>query len=79
MGIFSPAERCGEFFGLWGLATKLSAIIGPVLYGVITNITNGQQRVALLSTTAFFILGMIMLATVNEKRGREAVYRKVDN
>ena len=79
VGIFSPAERCGEFFGLWGLATKLSAIIGPVLYGVITNITNGQQRVALLSTTAFFILGMIMLATVNEKRGREAVYRKADN
>jgi len=79
VGLFSPAERCGEFFGLWGLATKLSAIIGPMMYGFITNITHGQQRVALLSTTAFFILGILMLTTVNEKRGREAVYRPIEN
>jgi UMF1 family MFS transporter len=79
VGLFSPAERCGEFFGLWGLATKLSAIIGPMIYGLITGITHGQQRVALLSTTAFFILGMLMLTFVNEKRGREAVYLRDEN
>lgn len=74
VGLFSPPQRCGEFFGLWGLATKLAAIIGPLSYGAITHLTHGQHRVALLSTTLFFIAGLLLLATVNEKRGREAIY-----
>ena len=79
VGLFSPPERSGEFFGLWGLATKLSAIIGPIVYGIITNITHGQQRVALLSTTVFFILGILMLVSVNEKRGRKAACQHDEN
>ena len=74
VGLFSPPQRCGEFFGLWGLATKLAAIIGPLVYGAITHLTHGQHRTALLSTTLFFIAGLLLLATVNENRGRQAVY-----
>jgi UMF1 family MFS transporter len=77
VGLFSPPQRCGEFFGLWGLATKLAAIIGPVSYGVITHFTHGQHRLALLFTTSFFIVGLLLLTTVNEKRGREAIYSEV--
>ena len=69
VGLFSPEERNGEFFGLWGLATKLSAIIGPLVYGLITFITRGDHRLGLLSTTVFFIVGLIILQTVNENRG----------
>jgi len=72
VGLFSPPERNGEFFGLWGLATKLAAIIGPLSYGLITYITQGDHRLALLSTTVFFILGIALLYTVNESRGRLA-------
>ena len=78
VGLFSPPQRCGEFFGLWGLATKLAAIIGPLSYGAITHLTHGQHRWALLSTTLFFIVGLLLLATVNEQRGRTAVYLTVD-
>ncbi len=74
VGLFSPPQRCGEFFGLWGLATKLAAIIGPLSYGAITHLTHGQHRVALLSTTLFFVAGLLLLATVNENRGRQAIY-----
>jgi UMF1 family MFS transporter len=74
VGLFSPPQRCGEFFGLWGLATKLAAIIGPLVYGAITHLTHGQHRTALLSTTLFFIAGLLLLATVNENRGRQAIY-----
>ncbi|WP_455209818.1 MFS transporter [Kaarinaea lacus] len=74
VGLFSPPQRCGEFFGLWGLATKFAAIIGPLSYGAITHLTHGQHRVALLSTTLFFVAGLLLLATVNEKRGRQAIY-----
>ena len=69
VGMFSPPDRNGEFFGLWGLATKLAAIIGPLSYGFITYITQGDHRLALLSTTMFFVIGIILLFTVNEKRG----------
>ena len=71
VGQFTPSGRQGEFFGLWGLATKLSAIIGPLTYGGMIYLYEGDHRIALLSTLVFFIFGLIFLATVNEKRGRE--------
>lgn len=33
----SPPDRIGEFFGLYGLAGKFSAVTGPILYGVIVS------------------------------------------
>ena len=74
VGMFSPPERNGEFFGLWGLATKLAAIIGPLSYGFITYITQGDHRLALLSTTLYFIIGILLLFTVNEKRGMQTAH-----
>jgi UMF1 family MFS transporter len=71
VGQFTPAGRQGEFFGLWGLATKLSAIIGPLTYGGMIYFFAGDHRIALLSTLAFFIIGLLLLTTVNEKRGRK--------
>lgn len=71
VGQFSPPERSGEYFGLWGLATKLAAITGPLSYGAVTYFSGGDQRLALASTLVFFISGIILLFFVNEKRGRE--------
>ncbi|MBI3574756.1 MAG: MFS transporter [Gammaproteobacteria bacterium] len=73
VGQFSPPERAAEFFGLWGLAGKLAAIVGPVTYGLITWASRGDHRLALLSTGAFFVAGLALLLTVNESRGRAAV------
>jgi len=73
IGLFSPANRYGEFFGLWGMCVKLSAIIGPLSYGIINWLTNGNHRHSILVTLVFFIIGIIILLTVNEKRGRERV------
>jgi len=72
IGRFSPPERCAEFFGLWGLAGKLAAIVGPVSYGLITWLSRGNHRLALLATAIFFIAGLLLLLTVNEQRGRRA-------
>ncbi len=72
VGQFSPPERAAEFFGLWGLAGKLAAIVGPVTYGVITWSSGGDHRLALLSTGVFFVAGLLLLLTVNEPRGRAA-------
>jgi UMF1 family MFS transporter len=72
IGQFSPPGRSGEFFGLWGLAVKLAAIIGPMSYGTVTFLTHGNHRLAILSTALFFIAGLAVLLTVDERRGRDA-------
>ena len=72
VGQFSPPERSAEFFGLWGLAGKLAAVIGPLAYGLVTFLSHGNHRLALLSTCGFFIAGLLMLLTVDERRGRAA-------
>jgi len=76
VGQFTPAGRQGEFFGLWGLATKLAAIIGPLTYGGMVYVFEGDHRIALLSTLGFFIAGLVILTTVNEQRGQQVA--KVD-
>jgi UMF1 family MFS transporter len=67
---FSPAERAGEFLGLWGLVNRLSAIVGPLSYGLINYWSHGDHRMSLLSTLAFFIAGLALLSKVNESRGK---------
>jgi MFS transporter, UMF1 family len=69
----SPEGRSGEFFGLWGVAVRLAAILGPLTYGVVTWVTGGNHRLAILLTGGFFIAALIVLAFVNERRGRTQV------
>jgi UMF1 family MFS transporter len=72
VALFTPNDRSAEFFGLWGLSIKLAAIIGPLSYGLIAWYSNGDHRLAILSTLMFFIIGLVVLLTVDEGRGRES-------
>lgn len=72
VGYFSPGHRRAEFFGLWGLAVKLSSILGPVTYGLVSWISKGDHRLAMLITGIYFIIGLIILMGVDVKRGRRA-------
>ncbi len=46
VGYLSPPERTAEFFGLWGLAVKAASIFGPLTYGAVTWIFEGNHRLA---------------------------------
>jgi len=70
VGLFAPPEKSAEFYGFWGLAGKAGYVLGPLTFGLISSAT-GSQRVAILSTVAFFVLGLIGMSFVNEKRGIE--------
>ena len=72
VGYLSPAGRHGEFFGIWGLAVKLSSILGPLTYGVVSWISAGDHRLAILFTGLFFITGLAILFSVDVRRGRKA-------
>jgi len=72
VGYLSPPARTAEFFGLWGLAVKLSAILGPMTYGLVTWITLGNHRFAMLVTGMFFVAGIAILRGLDTARGRAA-------
>lgn len=75
VGLFTPQRQTGEFFGLWGLAVNLASIIGPLSYGLISLVTGGNQRMAVLSTLIFFAAGLAMLGMIDEQRGKQSAAR----
>lgn len=68
-GALAPELRRAEFFGLWMFAVRLSAIIGPMTYGLVTWLTDGNHRLAIVSTGVFFVAGLGLLTLVNVQRG----------
>lgn len=73
VGYLSPPDRHGEFFGLWGVAVKLAAILGPITYGLVVWMAQGNHRAAIAATGAFFLVGLVLLARVDVARGRAAI------
>jgi UMF1 family MFS transporter len=65
----SPAAKSGEFFGLYGIMEKFSAIIGPALFAAAVALT-GSSRPAVLSLIVFFVVGIYLLTRVNVEEGR---------
>lgn len=72
VGYLAPPSRTGEFFGLWGLATKAASIFGPLTYGAVTWLFAGNHRLAILATGAYFVIGLMLLRTIDVERGRKA-------
>lgn len=72
VGYLSPRARTAEFFGLWGLAVKLSSILGPLTYGLVSWISRGDHRLSMLITGSYFLAGLLLLKGVNAERGRHA-------
>jgi UMF1 family MFS transporter len=71
LALFTPKKNAAEFFGFLGIAGKALAFLGPLIFGTVSQAT-GSQRPAILSIGMFFVVGMILLSFVNEKRGKEA-------
>ncbi|WP_088286600.1 MFS transporter [Ideonella sp. A 288] len=72
VGVFAPPKRLAEFYSLWAFATSLSSIVGPVTYGLVTWATDGNHRLAILSTAVFFVAGVLLLRPVDVARGQRS-------
>ncbi|MBK1734334.1 MFS transporter [Halorhodospira abdelmalekii] len=68
VGLFAPDGRAGEFFGFWGLATRLAGAIGLVAVGGL-QILLGLQG-AILLCAGLFIGAFVVALRVDEQRGR---------
>src|SRR5262249_36465514 len=69
----SPPDRIGEFFGLYGLAGKFSAVTGPVLYGAtVSTLLNagwgaGAYQVGIFSFLILMVIGVAFLRGVPDR------------
>ncbi len=62
-----PSGREAEYFGFNTAASRVSASMGPVLYGSIATLT-ASPKIALLSVIVFVVAGAAVLATVKQHR-----------
>lgn len=67
MSHLTPIEKKTEFFGFYSFFGKSSAIIGPLVFGLISYYS-GNQRLAIISIAFFFLVGLIILSFVKEDR-----------
>jgi MFS transporter, UMF1 family len=66
-GLFAamvPPSQAAELFGFHAMVSKVSAIFGPLLFGVLST-TTGNQRLAMLATIPFFVVGGWVLLGVS--------------
>jgi UMF1 family MFS transporter len=78
VGVFAPSHRLAEFYGLWNTSLWLSAIIGPLTYGMVTWLTDNDHRLAMMITGLYFVAGLLVLAKVDVERGQQAALRTAD-
>jgi MFS transporter, UMF1 family len=64
----TPEGRQGEFFGYWGLFSKVAAVIGPLAFGWIVTHADGGYRTAILANCVFFAAGLALLLPLTLRR-----------
>jgi UMF1 family MFS transporter len=72
VGYLAPPARLAEFFGLWGLAVKAASIFGPITYGAVTWAFPGNHRLGIFVTGIYFVIGLLLLRSIDVERGRRA-------
>lgn len=76
VGVLTPRGKAAEFFGLWGMASKLAAVFGIFGLGII------QWGFGLADAIVFclllFVLAILCILPMREARGAEAAERWQD-
>lgn len=66
-GKLIPAESASEYFGFFDVFGKFSAVIGPALFGLVSQLT-GSTRMGILPVMSMFILGGAMMIFLVPRR-----------
>jgi UMF1 family MFS transporter len=67
MSKLTPVDKKTEFFGFYSFFGKSSAVIGPLVFGLVSFIS-GNQRLAIISIGFFFIIGLLILFRVKDPK-----------
>jgi len=64
VGRLTPPDRSAQVFSLWSFAVRVASILGPLLYGLITYLSDGRQRLAIASTALLFLASLLVLSKI---------------
>lgn len=67
-GAMVPKHKAAEFFGFFSTSSKFAGIAGPLLFGVVSQVT-GQSRLSIVSLIVFFTVGGLLLTRVDVEEG----------
>lgn len=65
MSKLTPPEKKTEFFGFYSFFGKSSAVVGPLVFGLVSFLS-GDQRMAIISIGFFFVVGLLILIQVED-------------
>ena len=54
-----PNNKHSEYFGIYNMLGKFAALLGPLLVGFVTYLTN-DSRIGMLGISIFFVTGIIL-------------------
>ena len=63
-----PRERSAEFFGFYSTSSRFAGIFGPLIFGIVGQLTGGS-RLGIVSLVIFFVVGGALLLRVDEREG----------
>ena len=67
-GRMMPKSKSAEFYSFFSVFEKFATILGPALFGVVSQIM-GESRLSIVSLLIFFVVGIAILRTVNVEKG----------
>lgn len=67
---YVPQQESARVFGFMTLAGRASSVFGPLVYGLVADVT-GSIRAAVGTISLFFIAGLVLLSRVDEGRALE--------
>lgn len=68
IGRMMPKSKSAEFYGFFSVFEKFATILGPALFGIVSQIT-GHSRLSIVSLIIFFLAGLYILTRVNVEEG----------
>jgi UMF1 family MFS transporter len=68
VGIFSPQSKAAEFFGFWGMSSKLAAVVGILGLGLLQSLFG--LHVSILFCLLLFVLAVLACLPLDQARGR---------
>jgi UMF1 family MFS transporter len=74
-GSMVPKSQSAEFFGFFSTSSKFAGIVGPLVFGVVSQLA-GASRLSILSIIVFFIVGGLLLTRVDEDEGRRVALQE---
>ncbi|HET6878591.1 MAG TPA: MFS transporter [Pirellulales bacterium] len=69
MGLMTPPQHAGEFFGFFNFSGKATSVFGPSFFSIMLTATE-SPHLALASLLAFFVVGWMIIAPLNVAEGQ---------